>query len=89
MDGATFGLVPSGGTAYVFGGGHGLHHRVECSEGADTPPDRVLRIKDPSGDLWRSVMQPQLDGGVRRPLNVNGRPVTSVCGVCALRPIAG
>jgi hypothetical protein len=38
--------------AYVFGSGHGLHHRRECMQGADTPSDRVIEYDDPTGDLW-------------------------------------
>ena len=86
VHGLPYGLVPSGGEAYVFGSGHGLHHRRECSDGADTPPDRILRLSDPSGDLWRSVTDPQSVEMPQRIVNVDGRPVTVCCGVCALRP---
>jgi hypothetical protein len=34
VGGHSYGLVPSGGEAYVFGGGRGLHHRTECAKAA-------------------------------------------------------
>lgn len=87
VDGLEYGLVPSGGTAYTFGSGHGLHHRRECSEGSATPPERVQELDDPNGDLWRAVLQPKSEQAAgRRPVNIDGRPLTAVCGVCALRP---
>jgi hypothetical protein len=82
--GLSYGLVPSGGEAYVFGSGHVLHHRLDCSDGADTPRERILRLPDPSNILWRVVADPQPGEGAI--LNIDGRPVTGCCGVCALRP---
>jgi hypothetical protein len=84
--GLAFGLVPSGGTAWVFGTGSVLHHRRECSESGSTPDDGILPIPDPTGDLWRSVLEPWALEAPRAVLNVTRKPVSKVCQVCALRP---
>jgi hypothetical protein len=90
IDGTPFGLLASEGTAFVFGSGHGLHHRRDCMQGSDTPPDRVLEIDDPDGDLWLAVADPRRPGAPQRTVvNVQGRPVTVMCGLCALRPQSG
>ena len=83
-----YGLVPSGGTAYVFGTGSKLHHRRGCIEGSDTPESRVIAFDDPDGDLWRAVLEPPHGDRVRgrTVLNVAHRPVTGACSLCALRP---
>lgn len=84
--GHSYGLVPSGGSAWVFGTGSVLHHRRECNESSSTPDGRVLEVADPNGDLWRSVLEPQLLEAAQVIVNVAGRPVMKVCQVCALRP---
>lgn len=86
--GQSYGLVPSGGTAWVFGTGSVLHHRRDCNESGSTPEERVLAFDDPNGDLWRSILEPRLVQAPTAVLNVAGRPVTRVCQVCALRPQA-
>jgi hypothetical protein len=86
-DGDWYGLVPSGGTAYVFGTGSKLHHRLECVEGSDTPADRVVAVDDPDGDVWRAVLERRPGGAdVRMVTNITHRPVTGACSLCALRP---
>lgn len=85
--GDRYGLVPSGGTAYVFGTGSKLHHRRECIEGSDTPESRVVVVDDPDGDLWRAVLEPRGDRARGRLVrNIAHRPVTGACSLCALRP---
>lgn len=87
--GDRYDLVPSGGTAYVFGAGSVLHHRRDCSEGSQLPDDRVFLVPDPRGDLWRRVLE--LSVARRRglaSLDVARQPVTDACPGCALRPAA-
>ena len=85
--GDSYGLVPSGGTAYVFGTGSKLHHRRECIEGSDTPDSRVVVLDDPDGDLWRVVLEPRADRARGRAVqNIAHRAVTGTCSLCALRP---
>ncbi len=83
--GDRYGLVASGGTAYVFGTGSKLHYRRECVEGMDTPDDRVVLVDDPDGDVWRAVREPQTHPA-RTVKNIARRPVTGACSLCALRP---
>lgn len=86
--GQSFGLVPSGGTAYTFGSGHGLHHRRDCPEGVDTPADRVQELADEHDDLYLVVREPTSAVAAGRVLrNIDGGKITAVCGLCALRPI--
>jgi len=87
IDDRSYGLVPSAGQAYVFGAGRVLHHRAECSEGGDTPPERIKRIPDPRGDLWRRIVERSEDLSPDPVVNLDGKPVASCCTVCALRPI--
>ena len=85
--GESYGLVPSGGTAYVFGTGSRLHHRRECVEGSDTPDERVVVVDDPDGDLWRAVLEPRSESARGRTVwNIAHRAVTGACPLCALRP---
>ncbi len=87
IDSQPFGLLASGGKAYVFGSGHGLHHRRDCVQGSDTPDDRIIEYDDPNGDLWLTVAAPARSGvPPATVVNIDGRPVTVACGLCALRP---
>lgn len=88
IGGESYGLVPSGGKAYTFGSGHGLHHRRECPEGVDTPAERVQELDDPNDDLYLVVKDPTSQVAAGRVLrNIDGGKITAVCGLCALRPI--
>jgi hypothetical protein len=100
IEGDPYGLVPSDGEVYCQGSGDVLHHRTECSSLAGTSAERLMRYQDDDGMTWWNLIQgiPWRQGrGIASRqkraqelglLNAEGKPVSSTCTECVLRPRA-
>lgn len=99
IDGGAYGLVPSVGEVYCQGSGDALHHRTECSSLAGTSAERLMSYEDQDGMTWWNLIKGipkkrEVDRRRERArelglLNALGKPVSSLCTECVLRPRAG